>query len=171
MMNLPQTVVIDFSKGASLFGLEFSLGADFRIAHRDVTLYWNHLSQGIPLCAGGLSLLQQKFGPQLAHQWALSDAKLNAKVLIEKMFLYQTYENFEELTLFKDISMQSPVTRIQLKKASVETMAKNLHEIVEHEKRWSQASLLTQDYQRETSAEFMSALDFSKLVQSQAEKN
>tara|TARA_R110002072_G_scaffold276051_1_gene437558 strand:- start:312940 stop:313776 length:837 start_codon:yes stop_codon:yes gene_type:complete len=161
---LPQTIICDLRNGASSMGIELALAADIRLINKKGQLNFNFLKEAwVPMC-GGISLLAELVGKSNAWQWVLSSKKVEADRLINSGFVLDYSDSCDEL--MKTISEQSPVARIQAKRAFYDTVHKQFDESIHFDTACAQASMKTDDWrlENEDSEEFTAARDFSTNV-------
>lgn len=166
MIILPQIFIVDLKEGASFFGLEFTLGADFRICSYNAKISFDHLSMGLIPNSGGLSLLPKLVGTSFTRKWIFSEEcplidELSASGLIS--YIYQEKSDIYLKKLQSTIAAQSAIARIQTKGALSQMMSMELDRDLKIETKYAKANLCTGDF-RNSNTSFSSAQNFSQLV-------
>jgi len=170
MLALPQTIIADLGVKASGMGLELALGADIRIAHKDVTINFNSLNKGWVPCSGGIGLLGLLVGHSAARSWTLTSIDISNQEALSKGLITQDYTDESTLNdILIAITKQSPVARIQTKRSLLEAIMPELTRIFEFESIFSFASMKTNDWKKDPlnnpEESFMSARELSSQFQ------
>jgi enoyl-CoA hydratase/carnithine racemase len=170
MMQLPQTIIMNLGAGASNFALEFSLGADIRIARRDTKLKFNHTQIGLTPASGGLSLLPFLIPTTFARTWLTSGMIIQNEQLLASGFIQYFYssDNHESLLteLLSQVHLQAPIQRIQAKMGMFEAWRDLKEAQLIRESKISKAGLISEDWKKteNTDKDFMSAKSMSYAV-------
>jgi len=148
---LPQTIILDLGEGAKDVAAEFSLLADIRLAKVPCLWHLDHLVKGLVPSAGGMGILSAMLGPALTRNLALSGLPLTADELKTKGLVLETYNNKIDRDaiiegLIKQINAQSPVARIQTKRALLEVSRRGLEEGLQVERTFGRAAHHLQDW-------------------------
>lgn len=162
---LPQTIICDMKSSTSSMGLELALAADIRIANEDAKFNFSFLNEGwVPMC-GGISVLSELVGKGNAWQWILSSRVVDAEKAYQSGFIVDQYTDTQVLDrLLQTIAKQSPVARIQTKRAFYDTVHRQFDESLHFDTACAQASMKTDDWKKEDNEEFTQARDFSYQV-------
>lgn len=170
-LHLPQTLIFDLAEGACGIGVEFSLGADIRVARAGCKVKFNHLESAmIPSC-GGVALLSTLTSHSFAKNWVTSCSSLDHMDLKSAGFIldYYTSNNNEIMdSLLEKFSLLAPVARIQLKCSFLENILPDIDKLFEREIRFSHATLSVNDWKKaisnKTKDEFCSAKQLKDLL-------
>ena len=165
LQHLPQTVVCDMKSGASGMGIELAMASDIRIARKNCQVAFDFLQKGWVPCAGGISHLAQLVGPSLAKQWLLSSARLDAEQLCRAGLVLDCYEK-QSLRdkILAQISLQSPVARIQAKRGLLEFSTPEWERGQKYELAFALAALESEDWKKNHPEEFISARQMAARV-------
>ena len=167
MLALPQTIICDLGVKASGMGLEFALGADIRLAHKDAQINFNALDKGWVPCSGGIGLLGILVGHSTARSWTLSSQNVSSSQALDKGLISESYNEATKARtdLLQSIAKQSPVARIQTKRSLLEAIMPELTRVFEFESIFSFASMKTNDWKKDPinnpEDTFMSARELS----------
>ena len=173
MFYLPQTIIMDLGNGTSDFGCELSIGADIRVGTVRMSLNWNHLRKGLVASAGGTGILPLIIGQAQSRKWLLSNQNIYAQELLQSGYLTQTYQvESENKKLLREINLQSPVSRIQTKRALLESMRAQLDHGKEIDENITSGALICLDYQKwdeenSQNIQFVKTTEFSQFLQEQ----
>lgn len=169
-IQIPQTVVADLKRGASGASLELSLGADIRIMEEGGRLVFNHLQQGMVPASGGTGMLSALMGKAHAKNWVQTSLPIPNASLTTSGFLQEVY-NFQDGytdTLLDAISHQSPVARIQAKRAFTELLFEEMKITQKIETGYALAGYATGDFLKylrdKTHRVFMTAREWGESV-------
>ncbi len=147
LFYLPQTIIFDLKQGASNIALEFSVGADIRLAHPKCKAQMNHLNMGLTPACGGIGLMSKIITRSTLSNWILSGNTIDANELIRSGFINSTYTNSNEIQiLLNQIAAQAPVARIQAKRSLLEGLQRLFRNIDKYEDSISFASMITNDW-------------------------
>lgn len=150
MMQLPQTIVMDLGHGTETIASEFALGADVRIAHKDVKVAFNHCHYGLVPAAGGMSMLSTLVSPAHSRAWILSGAHIAGPVLEQSGFVAESYttetKNEVIAQLLGKISFLAPVQRIQAKLGLFETLRAQFENGIVSDRKIAKASMVSEDW-------------------------
>lgn len=161
MVALPQTIICDLKNGAEDLSVEFALGTDIRLINHDGKLHFNFLENGWVPNAGGVSLLSELVGKSHARSWLLSGAKVSSQKLSQSGFVLGTTQEVGINELLESIAKQSPIARIQTKRALFDTVHKQFDETIHFDTSCALVSLKTEDWKKDQEQEnFTSARDF-----------
>jgi enoyl-CoA hydratase/carnithine racemase len=166
MTILPHIFIIDLKEGASCFGLEFSLGADFRICSFDAKISFDHLSMGLIPSCGGLSLLPKLVGTSFTRKWIFSEESPETDELKSSGLISYVYQEKSDIYLKKlqsTIAAQSSIARIQTKGALSQMMSTELDRDIKIETKYAKANFCTNDHRTDLN-NFSSPQSFAKLV-------
>lgn len=147
-VQIPQTVVADLKRGASGAGLELALGADIRIMEEGGRLVFDHLQQGMVPACGGTGMLAALMGKAQAKNWVQTSLPVPSQALTTSGFIQEVY-NFQDGytdTLLDAISHQSPVARIQAKRAFTELLFEDMKMTQKIETGYALAGYATGDF-------------------------
>ncbi len=176
LIHVPQTVVADLKRGASGSSLELALGADIRIMEEGGRLVFNHLQQGMVPASGGIGLLSTLMGKAQAKNWVQTSLPVPASSLITSGFLQEVY-NFQDGytdTLLDAIAHQSPVARIQAKRAFAEMIQSDIAKTQEVESTFSWAGYVTGDFlkflREKTHKVFTSAKEWKQTIKGEVKE-
>jgi enoyl-CoA hydratase/carnithine racemase len=170
MMQLPQTIIVDLGTKASNIALEFSLGADIRLGHRDGEFAFNHARLGLTPACGGLSLLPFFVAPAYSRAWLSSGSTISKEALLSSGFIHQLYDesskDFHIDHLLNEVNQQAPIQRIQSKMGLFEAWRELKENQMTRERKISKASLVSEDWKQNPKDEsgFMSAKSISYAV-------
>ncbi len=170
MQYLPQTIIMDINTGCYGLGAEFALGGDIRIGLFRGHIHWNHLSLGISPMCGGIGLLEKLVGTSRAKSWILMGKKVGSSEALEAGLLTLTYQvNSEIKFLLRNINSQSQVSRIQAKRAFLETHRAKLDHCQDIDQKISEACLATGDFLKWNQSgkereEFLSPLKLGDVI-------
>ena len=178
MFFLPQTIVTHLKDGAKGLHAELSLGADIRICHKDATVHFNQLSEGMIPASGGIGFLSALISPAQAKSWHLIKDHIPTNELHQSGFIHR-FEKFEEsiyIPLLEKISKQSPVARIQCKRSLLETIIGQLDRSIERDSQFAFAGMSTNDWKKwalsqhhKTQPEYTKAKDWSRKLKTEKE--
>ncbi len=169
MLYLPQTVICDIGSKCSALGSELILGADIRVSSKNANVSWNHLQLGLAPVCGGIGFLEALIGSNKAKHWILLNKTISGNNLFSEGLIHEVCEEQAELDeLLLTIKEQSPVSRIQTKRAFLETISEKINYALEIETKIASASLMTNDFKKEKN-KFISARNFSRLFSAQKE--
>lgn len=178
MMQLPQTIVMDLGHGCETIASEFALGADIRIAHKDVKISFNHCHYGLVPAAGGMSMLSTLIAPSFSRAWILSGAALTESTLTQSGFLTETYGDDKNELIAKTLSKiaaLAPVQRIQAKLGLFETLRNQFEAGIVTDRKIAKASMVSEDWRTKKPEakvfEFMPAKSMSYSVKLSLIKN
>jgi enoyl-CoA hydratase/carnithine racemase len=173
MFFLPQTIIMDLKGGALGLAAEFTLGADLRLANQSADITFNHLHQGLISSSGGIGLLAALVGNNLARNWNLSSTPIPIETLENSGFLFQTYRenNFDTSSLCESIALQSPISRIQTKRALLDSLLPEFERIERNEKEFTLAGITVLDWKtyldslkRDERPTFFSPLELAREI-------
>jgi enoyl-CoA hydratase/carnithine racemase len=170
LWHLPQTIIIDLGKSANGLALDFSLGADIRLAHENTEMSFNQIEMGLAPTAGTLSQLSEIVPKAMAKNWILSGESIPPAQLTASGFVYKIYSNDNRdkqiKTLLFNIRGQAPVQRIQTKLAILEWSRENIEKNSQFEDSIHSASILNGDWKKvlDSKDESMKAKNFSYSV-------
>ena len=166
---LPQTIIFDLGPGAQGLGAEWACGADLRLAQKKVQISFNHLSLG-RLPFGGISFLATVVAPAFAKAWYLGGINPSPEELRQAGLIQELYEKCNLASYLKHIQQQSPLARIQAKRAFLELQGPLLAQ-ARQEIALAQAALASGDWQQ-CPGHFTPALDLgSKIRQARPDLN
>ncbi|MBI2520295.1 MAG: enoyl-CoA hydratase/isomerase family protein [Bdellovibrio sp.] len=148
---LPQTIIYDLGEGGKDFAAELALLADIRVARNTCHLHFDHLQKGLVPSSGGIGLLSTLIGPFLVRNLCLSGHPLTADDLKNQGLVLELYSNRIERDqimqgLLEQITAQSPVARIQAKRAMLELVRKSFEEGLAVERNFGRAAHHLQDW-------------------------
>ncbi len=158
---LPQTIIFDLGPGGQGLGAELACGADLRLAQEDAQISFNHLKLG-RLPFGGISFLNTVVSPAYTRAWYLTGAPLSAAELQRAGFIQQVYRRKNLTPYLQKINQQSPLARIQAKRAFLELQAPLLAQ-ARQEIQLAQAALASGDWQQKNQ-HFTPALDLGPKI-------
>lgn len=158
---LPQTIIFDLGPGAQGLGAEWACGADLRVAQTTAQISFPHLAQG-RLPFGGISFLHTVVAPSYVKAWYLIGITPTRTELQQAGFIQHFYQRRNLAPLLKRIHQQSPLARIQAKRAFLEAQAPLLAQ-ARQEVKLAQAALASGDWQQ-TSGHFTPALDLGPKI-------
>jgi enoyl-CoA hydratase len=173
MMQLPQTIVFDLGEGSELFGSEFALGADLRIASHEAKISFEHLKLGLIPGAGGLNMLSTFVGTCHAKNWIQSPHPVTKEALLSSGFLKSFYHKDEKQkmisSILTEINSCAPVQRIQAKLALFESIRTQIEAAIVIDRKVTKAALISEDwkkdhYHKDESEDFMPAKSMSYAV-------
>ncbi len=167
MFFLPQTIIADLKDGASGLGAELALGADLRLARPGAKIAFNHLTKGFAPACGGIGFLGALVPKSFAKNWLLSGRPIATEALTTSGLILELYTSADTITdVLSSIASQSPVARIQTKRAFLETMMAELDHALKFESQLSTASLTTGDWKKAMNDEknFMSAMEMAQVL-------
>lgn len=171
MHYLPQTIIMDYSSGCFGLGAEFLLGADIRVGMFRSTIHWNHLNLGITPMCGGTTLLGTVIGQGKAKNWVLTGKKISATEAFDSGFMGLSYQVPSEIKyLLRNIHSQSQVSRIQAKRAFLETVRATHNAFKDYDQKIGEACLTTEDFRKWSSKgmskdAFLSPLELGKSLE------
>lgn len=170
LIQLPQTIVADLKKGASGASIELALGADIRIMEENGRLVFNHLQNGMAPASSGIGMLSALMGRAQAKNWIQTSLPIPSQALMASGFIQELY-NFQDGytdTLLDAISHQSPVARVQAKRAFTEILFEDMKLTQKVETGYALASFLTGDFSRFMKTKchkvFISAREWGKSI-------
>lgn len=165
LIHLPQTVIVDFGKGAFNIGFELFLGADLKIAHKGCKLAINHSKLGLIPCSGGMGILNAQVGQAFARNWLLSSQIIDKQQLTASGFIFRFYENNQQLhlELLNTIAEQAPFQRIQSKLGLYEGIKHDIESAMLYEKQVAKAARISQDWKDEQAMPAKSVKESVKL--------
>lgn len=150
MLYLPQTFIVDLKHGASTHGIEFSLGADIRVAHESALITFDHVSLGLSPASGGIGLLKNLVGESYAKKWLISSKDIDTDEMLNSGLLFSTYTKKEQVeSLIRDIAKQPMLSRIQTKFALLQTVLPQLDAFQNIESKTSNATLKAREWKRD----------------------
>ncbi|PIP89782.1 MAG: hypothetical protein COW01_07900 [Bdellovibrionales bacterium CG12_big_fil_rev_8_21_14_0_65_38_15] len=152
MHLLPQTFIVDMGKGAEAQGIELALGGDIRLVHEETVIEFNHLQKGLVPCSGGVGILSNIVGAQVARRWVMTSQTLTSNDAVSGMFadysyVLQTKYKLQQ-EILKRILMQSPVTRIQAKRSLVEATLPEVDRSLVYESNFAHAGMASGDWKK-----------------------
>jgi len=161
MINIPQTVVIDFKNGALNEGLILGLCADIRLSSDSAEFQFNELSNGLIDSSGLFTLMQSKLNQGILTSLVLSEMPFSKAEL--NLLGGFTLNNSNTNKVLENISKQSSVARVQTKCALQNTTSQNE---VHHQfnKKLLNATLSSNDYLKEN--DFVNLREFKIEVMS-----
>ncbi len=150
MPFLPQTIIVDVQEGVSGAGVELLAAADIRIARDSAHVHFDHLQNGqLPVC-GGIGLLQTVIPQYQIRHWLLAGQPIPADDLKQNGLFHSIYdEDSTKIVIegyLQEIFKQSPVARIQAKRALLEILIPQMEKGKELESRIGHAGLVTGDW-------------------------
>lgn len=148
MFYLPQTIIMDLAENAQALALEFSLGADIKIASKNCSAYYCWTHKGRVHASGGLSLASQLYGHSLVRFWTQSSRSIAKEQIIASGLIHQFYSDREQCLSehLNDIIQQAPIARIQNKRALLDQLSPILEENSFTETEFSIAALGQRDW-------------------------
>lgn len=148
MFYLPQTIVADLGEGASALGLEFTLGADIRVARHGARLNFCSLTQGRVNTCGGIGVLELVVSSHYARQWNLINGPINSEQLLYSGLIHQFYSQAPNTIqeILESIYQQSPLARIQTKRSLLEGVREKLENLKNREFDFATAALGQRDW-------------------------
>jgi enoyl-CoA hydratase/carnithine racemase len=170
MLHLPQTIVVDLGQKAYGLAVEFSIGADIRIARAGTKVKFNHLELGLTPAAGSLSVLHQIVSPALVRNWIMTGNDISQDQLTCSGFVSQFYDETQKTdsvsVLLSNINKQAQVQRIQTKFALLEPIRLSTEVLSPFEDSIFRASLVNQDWKNlcDQDHDFMPSKSFSGAV-------
>lgn len=153
LFHLPQTLIVDYKKGASNVGIELGLGADVRMAHSDVCLNFDYLCKGLVPCSGGLGVLGELIGSNQAKNWVLLSQEVSAHQLQQSGFLASCYDETFPTSVLKTLNQQSPLARIQTKTAFLQMSYQTFEQHQKTEFKASQPCFILEEWKEAIQAE------------------
>jgi len=128
---LPQTLIVDLGQGAFDVGSELALIGDIRISRSPGHVHFDHLSKGLAPTAGGVAVLSSILSPSHVRNYLLGGAPISSEDMKLSGLVFDTYQDRIEREnllsqLLERINAQSPIARIQAKRALLETILKQL---------------------------------------------
>jgi len=156
MCYLPQTFIVDIKQGAFSEASEIILGADIIIANEKSSLTFNHLVQGRIPQSGGIGLLNSKVGHSRAQSWVMLGKEVKINELISSGLIYKTYNEDDknpETELLETISNQSQISRIQAKRALLESVIGQMENSKIYESIFAKAAISVEDWKEYLRAE------------------
>lgn len=169
MMHLPQTIIMDLGVGASDLSAELALGADIRLAQIDALMHFNHIQLGLLPSSGSLSLLSHLVGHAYSRKWIYKAQGIHTKELLNSGLISDTYHDSNDQEVTKKLYLQSlidasPTQRIQAKVSFLSILEKEMKNSSDREEKSLKASLLTQDWQAQSSDDFTKVHDLKKAL-------
>ncbi len=173
LMQLPQTVVMDYRRGAFNWAMELGLGADVRICAKGAELKLDHTHLGLVPAAGGMGFLSLLVPVSHARQWVATGNPIAESQLLASGLIQTIYDesNHEEVvrTVLTTIFQQAPVQRVQAKLGLFESQRENFERAWTSDRKIAKASLISEDWKTmvpapEAPAPFMPAKSMSYAV-------
>ncbi len=170
---LPQTIIFDYSDGATGMSFELGLGADIRISSKQAHIELNMPARGRVSSCGGIGLLETIVSQQFTRQWNLINGPIEREQLVTSGLIMQTYQSDDASTIIENIlnniCKQSPIARIQTKRSLLEGIREKIENLKDREHNFSSAAHGLRDWQeyllakRDTqNPKFKTALEISK---------
>ncbi len=159
MFDLPQTLIFDFGAGASGAGIELASAADIRLCTPEAKFTFNQLENALPVNMGLLSTVMEK---SLLRYATLSGISLSAREFVSSGFVHEVSTRPEKF--MKSIAKQSPVARIQAKKALHESIRPALERARAYDKSTALGAIETLDFQKQQSSAYIKARDFAEMI-------
>lgn len=150
MHHLPQTIIMDMGSDISGMALEFTLGADIRIANENIEAIFNHTKNGLVASSGGIGLLSNIVGQAHTRNFLLSSlplkkSKLEASGLVLDFYNSETRNQLIR-NLLESIYNECDVARIQTKMAIFENVRNIIEKQLKYDDEVSNASFVTEDW-------------------------
>ncbi len=173
LMQLPQTVVVDYGTGARNWALELGLGADVRVCARDADLRFDHARYGLVPACGGMGFLAVIFGAGHARAWTATGTSIPQPQLEASGLIHTTYATEDRATrigeVLEAIHQQAPVQRVQTKLGVFEAHRETLEKAWIADRKIAKAALVSEDWKTVTPvskapAPFMPAKSLSYSV-------
>jgi enoyl-CoA hydratase/carnithine racemase len=164
---LPQTIVWNLRGECDYMMLEMVAGGDLITCHPSFMANIDILKKGITPGCGTTSLLSKKVGHNNLYAKVLMSSNLSAQIL-EQIGLISFIEYGNQLEkILKEISLQSPIARIQFKRAINDTYIKEMDDLMANELSFSRATLSIGDWMRwALEKEFANPREFAKILRS-----
>jgi enoyl-CoA hydratase/carnithine racemase len=152
---LPQTIIADLGDGAAGAGIELALGADIRIMNNSGELDFNFLNDGLTPFSGACGLLSVIVGPANGRNWLLRGDKVSATELKSGHFISDSYEKSESIldNILASIASQSPMARMQTKRALLEVLLPQLDNLSKKDENISRVTFSSHDWRRKARSE------------------
>jgi enoyl-CoA hydratase/carnithine racemase len=173
LMQLPQTVVVDYGDGAANWAAELGLGADVRLCAEGADIRFDHARWGLVPACGGMGFLALLVSASYARAWTASGAPVPAAQLTASGLIHGTYtsETREGVVgaVLTDIHAQAPVQRVQTKLGVFEAHREALERAWVADRKIAKAALISEDWKNLSSntkgtAPFMPAKSLSYSV-------
>jgi enoyl-CoA hydratase/carnithine racemase len=166
MLELPQTIIIDYGLGASNLGIEIGMAADMRLCDNHAKFHWDYFKKGLP-AFGSHFLTKELVGLANLKKWLSASTPqapvdLKACGFITESYDFNTHKAFTKSYL-QSITEQSPIARIQTKLNLNQHLISILDQTHYVEFNVFKASLTGQDWTK-ASREFKTAVDIKKSV-------
>lgn len=170
LFYLPQTIIFDLKNGVANLGVELSIAADVRIMNDKGFIHFNHLLTGFAPSSGGISLAGMIFNKTTLRSWLMTSEKIDFQSAKAGGFIFKGYttQSRKEIinNLFRTVSIQAPVQRIQAKRTFLQEMLPEIQQALQTEKDFAQAGIITQDWKANAEGRnFLSAQEFSDFLQ------
>lgn len=150
LMQLPQTVVVDYRQGAFNWAMELGLGADIRICAKGAELKLDHTHLGLVPAAGGMGFLSLLVPVSHARQWVSTGCVIPESQLLSSGLIQSVYEesSHEEVVqnVLANIFNQAPVQRVQAKLGLFESQRENYERAWNSDRKIAKASLISEDW-------------------------
>ncbi len=159
MFDLPQTLIFDFGSGARGAGIELASAADIRLCAPEAQFIFNQLENALPLSMGLLSSVMER---SLLRYATLSGVPLSAREFVSSGFVHEVSARPEKF--MKSIAKQSPVARIQAKKALHESIRPSLERARAYDKSTALGAIETLDFQKQQASSYIKARDFAEMI-------
>ena len=175
ILQLPQTVIVNFAMGAKSLSAELFMTADLKLLDARGSVEFNHLNQGMTPCSGGLSLLSSLVGHAMARNLLLSTSPSRAGDLKNCGYIHSTNISVDYIQgLLLNIYKQSQIARIQTKLALYEEIKPKIETLFSLEHSIGKAALMAEDWKSENSSashDFQEAKPFSEKIKLQLIKS
>ncbi|OIQ15881.1 MAG: hypothetical protein BM556_16415 [Bacteriovorax sp. MedPE-SWde] len=162
---LPQTVIWNFQNQVDFLTMELAAGADIRTCGASFTLAFDSLSKGVTPMASGSCLMSKLTNSSIIKANLLSNKVENAERLIGLGIIHTICYADEVRKTLRNISLQSPIARIQFKRSINDELIRNIDELMVQELTFAKATLAIGDWKKwANDKEFSNPREFSKIL-------
>jgi hypothetical protein len=150
LLNITQSVVVDYGESIDHRDLELGLTADLKIASKHSQLDFDYFKNGLIPGAGGICLLEKLLSPTVVKNWLFGNRPVSSEELKRHGFIFDHYDlsDRDEFvdSLLSHLKTLPPVQRVQAKKSFWEKWSHIWENLLDQESQIFKAALMARDH-------------------------